>query len=217
QDYDLSLLQVQTLNADKDIVREAIRKTEIRAPFSGRLGLNNVSPGAYVTPADILTTIAQVNKLKVQFNVPERYSAQLKNGMQVTFNVDGSPNSFTASIIATQIEIDEATRSLAVRAAVQANDPALIPGTFAKVHLILDQNVNALLIPNIAVIPQGRNKQIYLYKAGKAMPSEIITGVRDSSNVEVVSGLKQGDTVITSSILFLRPGIDVSIAKLNSE
>jgi membrane fusion protein (multidrug efflux system) len=100
---------------------------------------------------------------------------------------------------------------------VKENDPALIPGTFAKVHLMLGQNMSALLVPNIAVIPQGRTKQIYLYKAGKAMPSTIVTGVRDSTNVEVVSGLKAGDTVITSSILFLRPGVEVSISKLESE
>lgn len=214
QDYDLSLLQVQTLKADLDILSEEIRKTEIRAPFSGRLGLKNVSPGAYVTPAQILTTISQVNRLKVQFNVPERYSALLKNGMEVSFTIDGSPKTFTASILATEIQIDETTRSLAVRAAIKETDTALVPGTFAKVSLVLGKNAEALLIPNISIIPSGRTKQIYLYKAGKAAPVQIVTGVRDSSNIEVISGLKSGDTVITSSILFLRPGIDVSIAKV---
>lgn len=217
QDYDLSLLQVKTLKADMDIVQEAILKTEIRAPFSGRLGFRNVSPGAIVTPTHVLTTIGQVNKLKVQFNVPERYSAQLRNGMNVSFDIDGSPKSFSASVLATEIMIDEATRSLAVRAAVKESDPALIPGTFAKVHLVLGQSTGALMVPNIAVIPQGRTKQLYLYKSGKAMPTSIITGVRDSTNIEVVSGLKAGDTVITSSILFLRPGIDVRIVNLDGE
>lgn len=214
QEYDISLLEVQMLKADMGIIGEEIRKTEIRAPFSGTLGLKNVSPGAYITPADILTTISQVNKLKVQFNVPERYSAQLKNGMDVTFAVDGSAKTFTATVLATEIMIDEATRSLAVRATVKDNDPALVPGSFAKVHLILGQNATALLIPNIAVIPQGRTKQIYLYKSGKAAPMQITTGIRDSTSIEVVSGLKEGDTVIVSSILFLRPGIDVSISKM---
>jgi membrane fusion protein (multidrug efflux system) len=215
QEYDLSLLDVQTLNADMDIVRESIRKTEIRAPFAGRLGFKNVSPGAYVTPSDILTTIGQVDKLKLQFNVPERYGSELKNGQLVSFTVDGSDRTFTATVLATEIEIDEATRSLAIRATVRESHAALIPGAFAKVLLTLGQNESALLIPNIAVVPQGRKKQIYLYKAGKATPSEIVTGVRDSTNVEVVSGLREGDTVITSSILFLRPGLDVEIAKLS--
>src|SRR5688572_12375277 len=103
QEYDLSLLQVHNLNADIDIIRQAIRKTEIRAPFNGRLGLKNVSPGAYVSPADILTTISQITQLKIQFNIPERYGAQLKNGMPITFTVDGSDKTFTANVLATEV------------------------------------------------------------------------------------------------------------------
>jgi len=214
QEYDLSLLQVQSLKADKDIISESIRKTEIRAPFSGRLGLKNVSPGAYITPSTIITSISQTNKLKIQFNVPERYGAQLKGGLPISFSVDGSPTSYTAHIIATEIEIDEDTRSLAVRASINQPDKWLIPGTFAKVRIVLGENNAALLIPNNSILPLGRKKQIYLFKAGKAMPIDITTGVRDSTNIQVVSGLKLGDTVITSGILFLRPGIDVKIDSL---
>jgi len=216
QEYDLSLLQVQSLKADKDIVSEGIRKTEIRAPFSGKLGLKNVSPGAYVTPSTVMTSISQVNKLKVQFNVPERYGSLLKPGLKISFTVDGSSTSYTANILATEIEIDENTRSLAVRALINQQDKMLIPGTFAKVEIVLGENANALLVPNSAILPLGRKKQIYLYKGGKAMATDIITGVRDSTNIQVVSGLKLGDTVITSGILFLRPGIDVELAKIVS-
>src|SRR4030095_4775034 len=211
QEYDLSLLQVQSLKADKDIISESIRKTEIRAPFSGKLGLKNVSPGAYITPATIITSISQTNKLKIQFNVPERYGPQLKGGLPISFSVEGSPSSYTAHIIATEIEIDEDTRSLAVRASINQPDKWLIPGTFAKVRIVLGENNNALLIPNNSILPLGRKKQIYLYKGGKAMPVDITTGVRDSTNIQVVSGLKLGDTVITSGTLFLRPGIEVRI------
>ncbi|MBK9982921.1 MAG: efflux RND transporter periplasmic adaptor subunit [Saprospiraceae bacterium] len=214
QEYDLSLLEVQSLKADKDIVQESIRKTEIKAPFSGKLGLKNVSPGAYVTPSTVMTSISQVNKLKIQFNVPERYGSRLKNGLTISFTVDGSSTTFTANIIATEIEIDENTRSLAVRALVNQQDKVLIPGTFAKVKIVLGENANALLVPNDAILPLGRKKQIYLYKAGKGMPTDITTGVRDSTNLEVVSGLKLGDTVITSGILFLRPGINVELSKI---
>ena len=90
QEYDLSLLQVSNLKADIDIIKEAIRKTEIRAPFSGKLGLKNISDGAYVTSATIITTISQVNQLKIQFNVPEKYGSQLRTGQSINFTVDGS-------------------------------------------------------------------------------------------------------------------------------
>jgi len=214
QEYDLSLLQVHSLKADMDIIRQNIRKTEIRAPFSGRLGLKNVSPGAYVSPADIITSISQVSKLKIQFNVPERYGAQLKNGTLISFSIDGSNKTYTATILAKEIEVEENTRSLAIRASVKDPDQDLIPGAFAKVKIVLGEDDKALLIPNNAIIPIGRKKQIYLFKGGKATATEVVTGVRDSTNIQVLEGIKEGDTVITSAILFLRPGSAVEIAKI---
>lgn len=215
QEYDLSLLQVNSLKADQDIIREAIRKTEIRAPFSGRLGLKNVSPGAYVTPSTTITSISQVDKLKLQFNVPEKYGAQLINGLPIQFTIDGSDKVYDATVLASEMSIEEETRSLAIRASVKQKDKLLIPGTFAKVKIVLGESTDAIMIPNSAIIPSGRTKQVFLYKAGKAMPVEIITGVRDSTNLQVLDGIKAGDTVITSAILYLRPGIDVEFSKIN--
>jgi membrane fusion protein (multidrug efflux system) len=214
QDYDLSLLQVQSLRADMEIVREAIRKTEIRAPFSGKLGLKNVSPGAYVTPATVLTTVSQLDKMKIQFSVPERYGSQLKNGMNVSFRVDGSPKEFTASILATESTVEESTRSMTARALVKQKDVVLLPGAFAQVTIILGENEKALMVPNSVIIPSGRAKQLFTYEGGKAMMKEVVTGVRDSTNVEVVSGIDQGDTVITSGILFLRDKMDVTLGEV---
>lgn len=214
QDYDLSLLQVHNLNADMDIVKTAIRKTEIRAPFSGKLGLKNISPGAYVTPATIATTISQVSQLKLQFSVPEKYGAQLKNGQNIDFTIDGVQKKFTASIIATEAGITENTRSLAVRALIKNKDESLLPGAFAKVNLALEKSVDAIMIPNSSVLPQGRSKFVYLYKGGKAKQTEITTGVRDSTNIQALSGIDKGDTVITSGLLYLRPDVDVKLTKL---
>jgi membrane fusion protein (multidrug efflux system) len=214
QEYDLSLLQVSNLKADIDIIKEAVRKTEIRAPFSGKLGLKNISEGAFVTSATIVTTISQVSQLKIQFNVPEKYGSQLKNGQPVSFTVDGSTKTFTANILATEVMMDENTRSLAIRALVKNNDPVLIPGVFAKVRIVLGKNENAILIPTIVVQPQGRRKLVYLYKGGKSIPADITTGVRDSSNVQVLTGLNLGDTVITTGLLFLRPGADVKLKNI---
>ena len=214
QEYDLSLLQVSNLKADIDIVREAVRKTEIRAPFSGKLGLRNISPGAFVTPGTIVTTISQVSQLKIQFNVPEKYGSQLKNGQPIDFMVDGSTKTFTANIIAAEVKMDENTRSLAIRAAVKNADPALIPGVFAKVRIVLGKNEDAILIPTIVVQPLGRKKMVYVYKGGKSIPIDITTGVRDSSQVQVLTGLNVGDTVITTGLLFLRPGADVKLKNI---
>ena len=216
QEYDLSLLQVSNLKADIDIIREAIRKTEILAPFSGKLGLKNISEGAYVTPAIIVTTISQVSQLKIQFNVPEKYGSQLRTGQSINFSVDGSDKSYTANIIAAEVKMDEDTRSLAIRGLVKNGDASLIPGVFAKVRIVLGQNENAIMIPTIVVQPLGRKKLVYLYKGGKSMPADITTGIRDSSSVQVLTGLSVGDTVITTGLLFLRPGADVKLKKISN-
>ena len=216
QEYDLSLLQVSNLKADIDIVKEAVRKTEIRAPFSGKLGLKNISDGAYVTSATIITTISQVNQLKIQFNVPEKYGSQLRTGQTINFTIDGSEKTYSANIIAAEVKMDENTRSLAIRGIVRNGDAALIPGVFAKVRIVLGQNENAIMIPTIVVQPLGRKKLVYLYKGGKSMPADITTGIRDSSSVQVLTGLSVGDTVITTGLLFLRPGADVKLKKVSN-
>lgn len=213
QEYDLSLLQVHNLNADIDIINEAIRKTEIRAPFSGKLGFKNISPGAFITPSLIICTVSQVSQLKLQFTVPEKYSSLIKNGQQIDFKLDGSDKTFNANVSATEAYIEENSRSLSVRAIVKSHDPFLVPGAFAKVKIVLGNNENAILIPTEAIVPVGRKKQVFLFKGGKVMVTDITTGVRDSTNIQVISGLKLGDTVIISGLLFLKQGSDVKIIK----
>jgi len=211
-DYDASLLNVNNIRADIAITRANITKTEIRAPFSGKLGLKLVSPGAFVTPSSVLTTISQVSQLKLQFSVPEKYGAEIKTGQTVSFTVGGAPKTFLANVIATETTIGEETRTLTVRARVNNTDASLIPGAFATVKLILGNNPNAIMVPTLAVVPQGRKKQVYVFKNNKAVPTEVTTGVRDSANVQIVTGLYPGETLITSGLLFLKPGSDVRIA-----
>ena len=221
QDYDLTLLQVNNIMADMGIIQAQIgeiranmTKLNVYAPYSGKLGLKNVSPGAFVTPATIITTISQVSQLKLQFNVPEKYGAIIKKGQLVDFTIDGSQKNFTAAVLATEDAITEDTRSLTVRALVKGNDPDLIPGAFARVKIVLGKNENALMIPNNSIVPQGRKKIIYVFKNNKAVSTEITTGVRDSTNIQVLTGLNKGDTVITTGLLFLKPNSDVKITKV---
>ncbi len=224
QDYDMTLLQVNNIMADMGIInaqmgeiRANMTKLNIYAPYSGKLGLKNISPGSYVTPATTITTISQVNQLKLQFNIPEKYGATIKNGQMVEFTIDGSQKNFSASVLATEDAIEENTRSLAVRALVKGNDPELIPGAFARVKIVLSKNENALMIPTNSIVPQGRKKLIYVFKGNKAISTEITTGVRDSTNIQVLTGLNKGDTVITTGLLFLKPNAEVKVTKVGGE
>lgn len=223
QDYDMSLLQVNNIMADMGIIRAQMgeiranmTRLSIYAPFGGKLGLKNISPGAYVTPATVITTINQVDQLKLQFDIPEKYGAMIMKGQDINFTIDGTPKNFTAVVLATEGSIQENTRSLAVRALVKSKDTDLLPGAFAKVKIVLGKNENALMIPNNSLIPQGRKKLIFLFSNDKALSTEITTGIRDSTNIQVLTGLNKGDTVITSGLLFLKPGSDVKISKINT-
>lgn len=217
QEYDLSLLQVHNLNADIDIINESIRKTEIRAPFNGKIGFKNISPGAYVTPSNVLCTVSQVSQLKLDFTIPEKYSSEIKHGQTIDFTIDGSDKVFHATVSATEVYIEENTRSLSIRSIVKTADPVLVPGAFAKVKIELGKVDNAMMIPTVAVVPIGRKKLVYLFKNGKAAATDVTTGVRNSQQIQVLTGLKTGDSLIVTGLLFLKQGSDVKISKIVGE
>lgn len=214
QEYDLSELAVNNLRADIDLIRVNITKTEIRAPFNGRIGLKSISDGAYISPTTLVTTISQVGQLKMEFSVPEKYSDMMRKGRPVTFSVAGSNKTFNANVLATESVIEANTRTLRVRTIIGSKDPILVPGAFAKVGLKLDQDDRALIIPTQAVIPQARNKRVFLYSNGVAKSQVVTTGIRDSSFVQVTDGLKLGDTVITTGLLAIRPDAKIKLSKV---
>lgn len=213
-DYDISLLQVNNLKADIGIIQTSIAKTEVRAPFSGKLGLKNISPGAYVSPASVIAIINQTDQLKLDFAVPEKYTGQIKVGQLVTFTYEGSEKIHSAKIVATESNVTENTRSLTARAAVMGKDNSLLPGAFAKVQLSFDPDPNAMLIPTQAVLPQARGKKVILYKNGTAIFADVTTGVRDSSRIQITDGLKPGDTVVVTGLLSVRPEAPIQVGKI---
>ena len=214
QDYEAMALQVTTVNADLAVVQTQIEKTNIRAPFSGKLGLRMVSVGAYVSPTSVISTISQPNQLKVDFTVPERYIGQVSTGKFVSFRVDGSDKTYAAKVMATESNITQDTRTLQVRATVQGSTAGLVPGNFAQVNLEFEPDPNAILIPTQAIIPQARGKKVYLYNDGKAKFVDVTTGIRDSADIQITSGLKVGDTVLITGLLSLKPDGKVMLGKV---
>jgi membrane fusion protein, multidrug efflux system len=211
QDYDNSNLAVNNLLADIEILKTSIAKTEIRAPYTGKIGFRNISLGAYVTPATIISTIRAVQQLKLTFALQERYGAKIKNGALVHFSIDGNKKVFAAIVMATENNITTDTRSLLVKAIVQNSDVDLISGAFAKVQIDMGKNETALMIPTQAIIPQAKNKKVMLVQNGMATMQIVSTGIRDTTKVEITSGLKNGDTILISGLLNTKPGSAVKI------
>jgi membrane fusion protein (multidrug efflux system) len=216
QEYDLSALEVENLRADIQTTEIAIAKTEIRAPYRGVVGLRNISLGSYISPSDVITTIRQVDQLKLEFSVPEKYAKDIAKGHAVKFRVDGGLQEHTATVMATENSVDQNTRTLLVRAVVSGKNPELVPGLFAKVNLQLGKNDRALLVPTQAVIPTIRDKQVVLLRDGGPVFTTVETGLRDSAYVEVIRGISVGDTVITSGLMAIRPESKVTISTVSS-
>jgi len=209
-DYDAALNQVNSLKADLAFTQSLIDKTVVRAPFTGLLGLRQVSPGAYVSPSTVIATLQQVDKMKVDFTVPEKYAGQIKKGVAVEVQTDLSHSDRrTAIIIATEPQINSVSRNLKGRAVLQGARPQ--PGSFVKVYLTRRQDQPSILVPTNSIIPDDKNKQVILVKEGKAMFTNVTTGIRTEDMVEVLSGIKKGDSVVVTGVLFCRPKSPVKI------
>ena len=217
QDYDLSLLNANNIKADIEIIRTSIDKTAVRAPYSGRLGLKNISPGAYLTPQTIITTITQMDQLKLDFTVPEKYADRIKIGQTVNFKVQGKDKIYSAKVIAKEFSVAETTRSLLLRSVVQNKNAELIPGTFANVQLKFDPDPNALMVPSEAILPQARGKKVITYNGGNAKFLDVVTGVRDSAYVQITDGIKVGDTVVITGLLSVRPGSKIQLGNTSKK
>jgi membrane fusion protein (multidrug efflux system) len=214
QEYDLVQLQVNNLRADRELVKSNIQRTVILAPFTGTLGLRMVSPGAYVTPQSVITSIRQNSSLKIDFTVPERYATEVQTGKKVAFSIEGSNKPYEARVTATESGVSEDNRSLRVRALVSNADDQLLPGVFIKVVLKFEADTATLLIPTQAVIPQARGKKVAMYKNGNAVFRDIKTGTRDAAMIKVTEGLMAGDTILTTGLMGLKPNGKVAISKI---
>ena len=214
QDYDLSLLQVNNIKADIELTEVNISKTEILAPYSGRIGLRNISLGAYLTPSNLITTLSQVDKKKITFSVPEKYSSEIKQGTKINFGIEGTDKKYTATILASESVIESNTRNLKILATINDPDQKLTPGTFAKVSLELGKNEHAVLVPTQAIIPSARSKQLILYRDGNPEFVNVTTGARGVETVEITSGIQSGDTVVTTGLLFIRKDSKLKITKI---
>ena len=207
-DYDISLNQVNSLNADIQILNAEIAKTVIRAPFSGVLGLRMISMGAYVTPSNVLTTLNKIDKVKIDFTLPESYANLLKRGGEVVVELDENSGRRRATILAVEPQISTTTRNIIVRAALDG--AGIRPGSFVKVYVEAGE-ASGILIPANAIIPDARAKQVVVVKSGKAKFTEINTGIRKEGSVEVTSGLATGDSVVVTGVLFARPNMPVKV------
>ncbi|MEO6883778.1 MAG: efflux RND transporter periplasmic adaptor subunit [Bacteroidia bacterium] len=211
QDYDIALNALNSVKADIDLLNAQIVKTEVKAPFNGIVGLRNVSVGSYVSPAVSIATIQEIEPVKIDFSIPEKYMDAVHKGDSILFKIQGIPKTLYAIIYAIEPKVDMNTRTVHVRALAPNKDDKIFPGAYAEVHLILNHTNNALMVPTQAIVPVLKGQQVFLFKSGKAFAKDVNIGIRNDSEVQVTSGLQPGDSIITTGIMSIRDGASVKI------
>ena len=214
QVYDVSANQLEALGADAELIEAQIRKTEIRAPFDGIIGLRNVSEGEYLAPTTLIASMQQIDPIKVEFDIPEKYSLFINRGASIDFTVTGSDKTYRGKVYAMEPTIDVTTRTLKVRARCANEDLSLKPGAFIKIELLLKQDMNAIMAPTEAIIPGLISQKVFVYNSGKAFSRKVKTGTRTPTSIQITEGLEINDTLITSGIMQLKDSTKVKL-KLN--
>ncbi|MFN8353417.1 MAG: efflux RND transporter periplasmic adaptor subunit [Spirosomataceae bacterium] len=211
REYDVAVTSVNTLQADIENIKAQLSKTILKAPFDGTIGLRYVSEGSYISPSTRIANLTNLNPAKLDFAIPAKYAPLIRKGSKIQFNVENSESVFTGTVYAIDPKIDPQTRTLQLRATSPNGNRALIPGSFARIELIMGTKGNAIVVPTEAIIPDVNGHKVFLVKGGKSVPQAVELGIRGDKEVEIKKGLTSGDTVITVGILQVKPDGEVEI------
>lgn len=209
QDYDGAASEFAVADADAHVIQAQLEKTVIRAPFDGVVGLRNVSVGTYLATTARVATLQAVDRMKLDFAVPERHAARLRPGAKLRFTVTGGAAAHVAEVYAVEPRVDEATRTVLVRASVENPDGRLAPGALAQISVTLQQWDAAMLVPAMAVLTSDKGKSLYVVEGGVAKTRAVETGLRQRELVQVTSGVQLGDVVIVAGVQAVKNGARV--------
>lgn len=206
---DSALAQMQINEAQLEQARVSLQKMTLRAPFTGIVGLRQFSPGDYVTAGADMLEVVDIDSMKLDFRVPEVYLPKIAQGQTLSINLTAFPGEkFEGKVTAISPQISEQGRNILIRATLPNNDKKLRPGLFAKVQLLIKQE-DLIVIPEEALIPQGKGFLVYLYKDEKVTPVPVQLGQRQKGTI-AVTGINVGDVVITAGQLKLQPGAPIT-------
>ncbi len=207
---DQALNNLRVAEASLALAQARLAKTRILAPFSGIIGIRQVSVGDYVKEGQDLATLEDISSLKVDFRIPELFLTSLRRGQGVEVQTDALPGRIHAAVLdAIDPLVDENGRALLLRGRLKNQDGALRPGMFVRTRLIIAERPVALTIPEEALVPVGANQYVFRVSEGKAARVKVDTGVRREGRVEIVAGLNAGDIVVTAGQMKLRDGVAV--------
>ena len=199
--------------ATYDLSQARLTKLEIKAPFSGIVGLRTVSIGDYVKDGQDIVNLEEIDPLKVDFKIPEIYLKQVAVSQSLQITLDAFPNqTFQGKVFAINPLVDTNGRSIVIRATVKNTDARLRPGMFARVRLLFSDERDSVAVPEQSLIPVGDEQYLFKVVDGRAQRFKVEIGQRRDGQVEVLQGLVAGEVVVTAGQLKLRDGSQVKIA-----
>jgi membrane fusion protein, multidrug efflux system len=217
RDRDEALAQLEIDQASLELAKVRLDKSHITAPFDGIVGLRQVSVGSYVKEGQDMVNIENIDPIKVDFRLPERFLTNLRKGQKIEIRVGAFPDDvFSGHVYALDPLVDADGRSVALRASIDNSSRRLRPGLFAHVTLMVEAHDNAITVPEQAVVPRGDQRFVFKVVDDKAVSTPVELGIRRDGRVEVTSGLVAGDVVVTAGQQKIRDGSPVSIAAPDS-
>jgi membrane fusion protein (multidrug efflux system) len=211
---DRALAQRRVDQASVNLVRARMEKSIIHAPFDGIVGLRRISVGDYVKAGNDLVNLENIDRIKVDFRLPERYMRVVRTEGAIRITPDALPGkAFDGRIYAIDPQIDPAVRSIAVRALLSNAGRVLRPGMFVRISLIIDRAQKALVVPEEAIVRRGNQQFVFRILKGSAILTPVKLGLRETGRVEVVEGLSVGDTLVTAGHAKLREGSRVDVTR----
>tara|TARA_R110000772_G_scaffold268571_1_gene396451 strand:- start:189271 stop:190344 length:1074 start_codon:yes stop_codon:yes gene_type:complete len=209
---DRALAQMRVDEASVTLSKARVEKMTIPAPFDGTVGLRHISVGDYVEAGKDLVNLENIDPIKVEFQIPERYLRVVRPDGAIRVSPDALPGeTFDGRIYAIDPRIDAGGRSVSIRARLTNERKVLRPGMFVRVSLIIDRNLEALVLPEEAVVRRGDKQVVFRIIDGAAVITPVTLGLRQTGFVEVVEGLNPGDVVVTAGHAKLREGSLVEI------
>ena len=218
QEYDQSSAVYAANEAGVDLRRRELKNAKILAPFGGIAAARLVSPGQVISRSTPLTTVVDIDTVKVEVNVPERYLGQLKNGQKIAFKVAAFPkDEFTGEVFFISPQLEAATRTALIKARIENLGGKLRGGMFANLDLSLQLRELALLVPETAIINNVDVTMVFAIATnGTAVMKPVKIGLRIAGRAEVLSGLSPGEMVVVEGTQKLRPGATVRLSTNDS-
>jgi membrane fusion protein, multidrug efflux system len=216
EEYDIVLNQYNTTLSDLKLVEAQLAKTIVRAPFNGILGLRQVSEGSVIGTSDIIANFVNIDPIKIEFSIPERYANQVTAGSEIFFSNEAAQEEVIGKVYAFENQIDAATRTLKLRAESPNKGRKFLPGMFVRIRYVLGETEDAFMVPSEAIIPELQGYKVFVVGAdSKAEERSVEIGTRTDTQVQILSGLNEGDLVLTTGVLQAATGTPVEFTQIN--